>query len=72
MDNETMTKCVVRALNSIIEKNEGIIVELDSQKYLVMKTEENNEEVYISEVTEEDSEFFEDLNEGEIVFFEEE
>lgn len=72
MDNETMTRCVIRALNSIIENDEGIVVELDDKKYLVMKTEENGEEVYISEITEEDSEFFQELSEGEIVFFEEE
>lgn len=71
MTKETMMTCVVSALNNLMEKDEGIIVSVEGRKYIVMRSENTEEhEINISEITEDDGEFFQDLKEGEIVFFE--
>lgn len=71
MDIEIIMRAVTNALQSVMEIGEGIITTVDDKKYIIMKSEDKDG-INVSEITEDDCDYFQDLKDGEIIFFEEE
>lgn len=70
IDQETMEKCLVRTIVNLLYEDDGIVVEVDNKKFIVMRSEDNSDEIVISEITKDDDDFFQELNEGEMIYLE--
>ena len=68
MKQEKLEKCLVAAINNLLDVNEGVVVSYEDQKFIVKHYKSG---VEISKITENDEEIVRNMPIGEIIYMEE-